>query len=178
MLKSDEEIERLIKSFSLSIRSLINPYQCQKNGIDQDDLVQEVRIRIWKAYTSNGHHITHFYAYLKKVVDSVFINEIHKRHRDMNLVKTFGNLQPLCDCSLEKEREAGQHLHLKTILNESLKDIKESQKIVVQLRLSGLSLEEIAGLNQWTYRKTCNLYYRGLKSLKHRLEKRGIVYEN
>jgi len=176
MSKSDAEIERLIEDFSKSTVLLIGSFQCEKNGIDIDDLVQEIRIRIWKLYKSDGHDITHFYSYLKKIVNSVFINEIKKRNKEKNFINVYGNSCPLFGSSEEKEIE--QNEELIRILGESIVQIKESQRQAVQLRLSGFSFEEIARINKWTYRKTCNLFYRGLERLKEKVRERGISYED
>jgi DNA-directed RNA polymerase specialized sigma24 family protein len=60
----------------------------------------------------------------------------------------------------------------------ALDEMKESQRYVISMYLSGMDLDEIAELRKWTPGKTKNLYYRGLKDLKKRLEIRGIFYEN
>lgn len=176
MSKSDAEIERLIEDFSKSIVIFISPFQCEKNGIDKDDLVQEIRIRIWKIYKSDGHDITHFYSYLKKIVNSVFINEINKRNKEKNLMNIYSTMCPLYNRAEEKEIE--QKEELIRILGESLAKIKGPQRQVVQLRLAGLSFEEIARLNKWTYRKTCNLFYRSLGKLKKKIKERRLSYED
>jgi DNA-directed RNA polymerase specialized sigma24 family protein len=67
---------------------------------------------------------------------------------------------------------------LKEILLSSLGELKESQRYVISMYLSGMDLDEIAELRKWTLGKTKNLYYRGLKDLKRRLEIKGVFYEN
>jgi DNA-directed RNA polymerase specialized sigma24 family protein len=65
-----------------------------------------------------------------------------------------------------------------SILVDTIDDLNESKQRVIKLRLEGFSFGEIARLNHWTYRKTCNIFYRGVKDLKQELGKKGIQYED
>ena len=68
------QIEKLILAFSQFIFHKINTFNYQKYGIAQDDLFQEIRIKIWKAYANNGNSIRNSHAYIKKIITSVVVD--------------------------------------------------------------------------------------------------------
>jgi RNA polymerase sigma factor (sigma-70 family) len=169
--------EKLILDFSRYIISRVNSFRYQKYGIDQDDLLQNIYIRIFKVFEKNDKKIRAFKSYISRIVDSVVIDTIKSSRKETEALKELNhNLVDVQGHSFGKSQS--QSDGLKEILLSSLDGLKESQRYVISLYLSGMDLDEIAELRKWTSGKTKNLYYRGLKDLKKRLEIRGIFYEN
>lgn len=176
MSKTDEEIECLIKDYAKAIVIILSSYHSQKEGIELDDLVQEVYIRIWKTYKSDGHDIGAFYSYLRKIINSVFVNEIKKRIKDKKIIATVGPVTLPYD--LPKENQNDPNDELRSLLWGTLAKMNSPQRNTLKLRLAGLSLEDIARLNRWSEAKTRNIYYRGLNTMKQLVRKKGFEYED
>ena len=174
--RSEDRTEKLISGLSGFLVSKLNTLGYQRYGIDRDDLLQEIHIRIWKASRNNNNDIRYFNAYLKKIITSVFINEINRINKENKTLEIAGpSLNPNGNTN---GRTAAEDRFLKDVLVASIDDLKEPKRRVIRLRLEGFSFEEIACLNSWTYRKTCLIFYRGLKDLKNKLEQKGIHCEN
>ncbi len=169
-------IEQLITGLSSYLVSKLNSLGYQSYGIERDDLLQEINIRIWKLYKDDGRNIRYFDAYLKKIVYSVFINEINRFNKENKALRmSEGIFDPPNGAD---DRGPAADLSLKGLVVESLDDLNELKKRVIKLRLEGFTFSEIAQLNQWSVRKTHGIFYSGIKDLKHRLGEKGIQYED
>ena len=171
-----ESIERILEALEPRLRSELNGLGYSAHSPDRDDLLQEIRIRIWKALKDREGEIQYLNAYVKKIVFSVFINEVTRLKRERQLISVAENRQRLEN--EDKEDCAGSDDSLRKIIVESLTALGGAKRRVIELRLEGYTLAEIAQLNDWSISKTCNYYYRGIKELKHGLAKRGISYED
>jgi RNA polymerase sigma factor (sigma-70 family) len=176
MRAAEDRIEKLMGDLSSYLASKLNSLGYQKHGIERDDLLQEIHIRIWKAYKDDSRNIRYFNAYLKKIVHSVFINEINKINKE-NTALVMGG-ESLNPTNGSNGHGPASDLSLKNVLADSLDDLKEPKQRVIKLRLEGFTFGEIAQLNQWSVRKTHNIFYNGLKDLKHKLGGKGIHYED
>ncbi len=177
MSARNDQIEKLILGFSQFIFHKINAFNYQKYGIAQDDLLQEIRIKIWKAYANNGNNIRNFRAYIKKIVTSVVVDEIQKSRKEIKALElnnhySSNHIEGLQKIDISRKED------FKDTLIQSLEGLKDSRQKVIKLFLSDLTLEEIARLNNWSIGKTNNLFYRGLKDLKNKLKIKGVYYED
>lgn len=173
---ADDDIENLVRDLSSFLAVRLDALGCTRYGIDKDDLLQEIHIRLLKVCRTNGHGIRYFNAYLKKIISSVFINEINrinKEHRALEWGAAYLSPRAGSNGHYPEVRDT-----LNTLLEDSIAGLKEPKQLVIRLRLEGFSFDEIARLNNWTYRKTCNTFYRGLKELKVRLAEKGVDYED
>ena len=171
-----ESIERILEALAPHLRSELNGLGYSAHSPDRDDLLQEILIRIWKALKDREGEIQYLNAYVKKIVFSVFINEVNRLKRERQLISVVENKKHLENEG--KEDCAGSNDVLREIIVESLKALGGTKRRVFELRLEGFTLAEIAQLNDWSMAKTCNDYYRGIKELKSSLAKRGIYYED
>jgi RNA polymerase sigma factor (sigma-70 family) len=173
---AENGIEKLVGDLSSYLISTLNSLGYQGLGIERDDLLQEIHIRIWKAYKDDSHNIKYFNAYLKKIVHSVFINEINRINKEQKALVMGGErLNPVNGTN---EHSPAANLSLKNVLADSLDNLNETKQRVIKLRLEGFTFSEIAQLNQWSLRKTHGIFYSGLKDLKHKLGEKGIHYED
>ena len=171
-----ESIEDILEAIAPHLTAELNILGYTGRSPDRDDLLQEIRIRIWKALKDREGEIQYLNAYVKKVVFSVFINEANRLRRERQLISAVENRQHLENES--KENCTGPDDALREIIVESLTALGGTKRRVIELRLEGFTLAEIAQLNHWSLSKTCNDYYRGIKELKNRLAERGIRYED
>jgi RNA polymerase sigma factor (sigma-70 family) len=176
MMAAEAGIEKLVGDLSSFLVSKLNALGYQRHGIERDDLLQEIHIRIWKAFKNDVHNIRYFNAYLKKIVHSVFINEINRINKENKALMMGG--ESLNPTNGTNGRGPAADLSLKNVLVDSLDDLNETKQRVIKLRLEGFTFSEIAQLNQWSLRKTHGIFYSGLKDLKHKLGGKGIHYED
>jgi RNA polymerase sigma factor (sigma-70 family) len=176
MEEAEDGIEKLVIDLSSYLISKLNSLGYQRHGIERDDLLQEIHIRIWKALKDDGHNIHYFNAYLKKIVNSVFINEINKINKENKALEMAGASFDPTNGTNNYGRTTD--LSLKDVLVDSLDGLNERKQRVIKLRLEGFTFVEIAQLNKWSLQKTHGIYYSGLKDLKHKLGGKGIHYED
>ncbi len=171
-----KELEAILNRFTLFIKAQIQKFDLQKNGIDPDDIAQEVRIKIWKIL-EDEKKIMNYASYIKRIIDSSVIDKIRKLKREEGILNH------------EKQKLVSEHhnhyrteiildKNLKKIIAQSVDSLLESRRKVVKLFLLNMTIEEIAIFFKWSKDKTRNLLYRGLADLKDILKEKGIDYEN
>ena len=169
-------MEDILKGLSSHIASTLGSLGYQYHGIDRDDLLQEINIKIWKAIRDNGHEIRYLNAYIHRIVYSVFVDEINRINKEKEALDVCGALSK--PGNGRNGSAAADDEIVRDVLIGSINRLKKTKQQVIKLRLQGFTLVEIARLNRWPYRKTCSVFYRGLKELKDRLRKKGITYED
>jgi len=174
---STEGVEKVVKDLSGHLSSALAAFGYRYHGIEKDDLLQEIHIRVWKALRDDHRDIRYFNAYLRKIVYSVFINEINRVNKENRLLERGGPCLSVYQGGGGGDGAAMVE-SMQSFVEESLEGLKPPRQAVVKLRLQGLTLAEIARLNRWSYRKTCNIFYRGLKDIKRKLGEKGIRYED
>lgn len=170
-----KEFDVVLNKFTRFIKGNIQKFNLPKEGIDPDDVFQEVRIKIWKLL-NDEKKITNYSSYIKKIVNSSVIDHIRKIRRERGLIlqqkhKTISEWKSAYEISHTYDK------NLIEIVNETVNSLLESRRKVVKLYLLSLTIEEIAILFCWSRDKTRNLLYRGLSDLKKALKKKGIEYE-
>lgn len=171
-IRSDkDEFEALLEKLSLAIQTSVQSYHPQKLGIDPEDLVQEIRIKLWKIFKSDKK-IHNYSSYIKRVINSIIIDQIRASRRYEKIV------------DLEKRRNLQDH-GIRNVPIRTRKDVEsafnsliESRRKVVRWSLFGLDINEISKILKIDETKTKNLLYRGLNDLKNILESKGINYED
>jgi DNA-directed RNA polymerase specialized sigma24 family protein len=168
-----EDIEGALERLTPVLVSELRALGCPLSSADTEDLLQEVRLRIFAALRDRGEKIIFLDAYAKKVVLSVFINGIHRRCRERGLLKAAGS--SIRDLGTGREDFSGSLLASE--VRDALRSLGAAKRRTIELRLEGFTFAEIARLNGWSLRKACGVYYRGLAEVRARLAERGIRYE-
>lgn len=169
-------MEDILKGLSSHIASTLGSLGYQYHGIERDDLLQEVYIKIWKTIRDNDYEIQYLNAYIHRIVYSVFIDEINRINKEKEALNVCGTLSK--PSNGRNGFAEGDDEIVRDALIGSINRLRKTRQRVIKLRLQGFTLIEIARLNQWPYRKTCSVFYRGLKELKDRLREKGISYED
>ncbi len=171
-----KEFEVIIDRFSRFVKANIQKFNVQKNGIDPDDILQEVKIKIWKIL-EDEKKIKNYASYIRKIVNSSVIDQlrkfkrekgifIHERHKWVSEQKS----NYLTDISLD--------IDAKETIGKAVDSLIESRRKAVKLFLLNMTIDEIAIFLKWSRDKTRNLLYRGLSDLKKKLREKGVEYEN
>ena len=170
-----EKLTGIIERFSSFIKKNIHKFNPQQNGIDPEDIYQEVKIRLWKIL-KNEKRIENYSSYIMKIVNSTVIDQIRKSRRQGEIILAEKQKNISEKKQTYKIITPNEHL-LKDIIGHAVENLRESRKKVVKLYLLNLSIEEIAALFGWTKHKTRNLLYRGLNDLKAEIRDQGVDYE-
>jgi len=171
----EEELAKLLNSFSHFIRLHIHKYNLQKYGLDPDDIAQEIKIKLWKVLL-HEKNIDHQASYIRKVIDSTVIDHLRRLKREEESIQQ-GMMRVIAENSLSFYSDLPSEDKIQEIVLKALNQLIESRRQAVKLFLLNMSLEEIAKYYSWSKDKTRNLLYRGLKDLKKILKEKGIYYE-
>jgi RNA polymerase sigma-70 factor (ECF subfamily) len=175
--KKDKELADIIDRFSSYIKAGIQKYNPTKFGIEIDDVIQDVKIKIWKIL----HHekkIENYSSYIKKIVDSSVIDQFRKLKREEGIY-LFEKNRKISESHQSHSREAlYDEMDIKDLVGKAVDGLIESRRRVVKLYLLNMSIEEISLYFHWSKDKTRNLLYRGLNDLKKILKEKNIDYEN
>lgn len=167
-----KEFEDILDRFSRFIVFQIQKFSPQQKGIDPDDVLQDVKIKIWKIL-NDEKKIDNYASYIKKIVDSSVIDQLRRMRREEHIL--FSEMQRrIAEKKNAYTKEDIDEQKLKKILEEAVDSLLESRRKAVKLHLLNMSLEEISEFFNWSRHKTRNLLYRGLNDLKQKLKEKGI----
>ncbi len=172
---SPPELEAILDKFSASIRASIFKFRLANKGIDPDDVLQEIRIKIWKK-TRDEKKVRHYSSYISSVINSTLIDFVRKARRADKLI--YHEQQKVLGEDERSLEAAAEDNLLRETISEATDSLMESRRKVVKLFLSDLTIDEISLSLDWTKDKTRNLLYRGLSDLKEKLREKGVDYED
>lgn len=141
---------------------------------DVEEVVQEVRIRVWKARAGMIGELQA--AYVHRTAVSAAIDIIRRHRSESRLVEA----EPVEEMSgppsapgPDPQRDL-ESAELEAGVVELVETLPASRRPVVRMYLQGYSREEIADFLGWSEGKTRNLLYRGLADLRSKLVARGL----
>jgi len=165
---NEEDFEQIVADYAKYMSNLVRLYDLTKYGLDPEDILQEVKIRIWKLMRGSRTIISPG-PYIKRIVRSAVIDQLRKRRREENLFHH------------ERQKRISEHEDtyrwgsirkkaMEEAVGRAVNRLIRSRRQVVKLYLMNLTVTEIAGYFHWSHDKTRNLLYRGLADLKARLK--------
>lgn len=144
-------------------------------GSDVEDLVQEVRLRLWKALESGEKILGAPASYIHRTAVSAAIDVLRRRRARRETPARLSRPSGLAmlgeSPSADRMMEA---LELQQMIGRAVEALIPARRSVVKMYLAGYGREEIADLLGWTEPKTRNLLYRGLADLREKLTEMGI----
>lgn len=169
-------LEAALANFGSMVRRV--GWRHRLSDADVDELVQDVRIRLWRARgegeSEQIREVTSSYVYRTAVSASLDLLRRRRTHHAEPLepedrpgeaaqaAVRVGPAEELAESELAEE------------IARAVDAIAPARRPVVRMHLAGYPREEIAELLGWTEAKTRNLLYRGLADLRERLAARGI----
>ncbi len=141
---------------------------------DLDELLQEVRIRLWRALGTPERIREARALYLQRTVASAALDLIRRRRarREQSLDADDGRPEPAAPYGADREVDRTE---FDAVVARAIEQLGESRRVVVRLHLTGYDREEIARMLGWSEPKTRNLLYRGLADLRQALERAGVT---
>jgi len=165
-------IEALITRFRAMVRSV-----GARRGLvqaDLDEVVQDVRIRLWQASTGGKVLEELGSSYLYHVATTAALDLLRRRraHRA-------DDTDDISERSDVTTRDASPHdvlegRELADQIDAAIDTLSIDRRVAVRLHLTGYDREDIARMLGWTEARTRNLLYRGLDDLRRRLTDMGI----
>jgi len=167
-------LERLLLRFGEMVRRVGRRHRLAE--ADVDEVLQEVRVRLWRALGSGEKIAAAPASYVYRTAVSAALDLIRRRRarreEAIDVSRTSG------EAILGEVREGPDGVvegaELARQVATAVDELAESRRPVVRMYLAGYRLAEIADLLGWTEGKTRNLLYRGLADLRERLTAMGI----
>lgn len=143
-------------------------------GADVDEVVQELRLRMWKSLGTAELIRRAKASYIYRTAISASIDIIRgRRARRFEMPADDAIVEAALDTRRRTDARLDQH-ELAEAVHRAIALLAESRRAVVRMHLAGYERNEIAELLGWTEAKTRNLLYRGLADLRQILESWGI----
>lgn len=171
-----DALESVLARFGGVVRTVAARYRL--SAADRDDLIQEVRVRLWRAL--EVERIESIPAsYLYRTATSAALDLIRRRRatREEPLDEIESSAPGLVAMAPRPDQRA-QLSDLALRIERAIETIPASRRPVVRMYLAGYGSTEIGELMGWTEAKARNLLYRGLADLRQRLEEIGFGPED
>jgi RNA polymerase sigma-70 factor (ECF subfamily) len=159
-----KDFEQLFNNFSRFIIFLIQKFNLYQYGLDPDDILQDIKIKIWKL-THSEKQIINYTSYIKKIVNTSVIDQLRKIRREEALYLHEKQAR-ISEIELSYNKETLRKKAIEETVGKAVDMLIDSRRQVVKLHLLNLSIPEISGYLNWSQDKTRNLLYRGLADLK------------
>ncbi len=167
-------LEAAVTRFGAMVRQVGRRYRLDES--DLDEVMQEVRIRLWRARGTGEQVGETNTSYVYRTASTAALDLLRRRRARQadrhDLIEESG-------VAVLATRAPDPHgilegSELAERVARAIEAIPASRRPVVRMHLAGYPREEIASLLGWTEAKTRNLLYRGLADLRERLAAEGI----
>jgi RNA polymerase sigma-70 factor (ECF subfamily) len=163
-------LARALARFEGGLRAISARHRLQP--AEADELLQEVRLRLWRALRDGERIDTAATSYLYRTATSAALDLVRGRRRrdavaldDLSVPLPAREVAP--DVAITLAEVADR-------LDAAIRALPASRRGVVRLYFSGYGCTEIAGLLGWTEAKVRNLVHRGAVEVRARLRLLGI----
>jgi RNA polymerase sigma-70 factor (ECF subfamily) len=169
-------LELALGKFSGILRQVCRRYRF--TGADVDELLREVRIRLWRAHgevAAAGEHIASISAsYLHRTALSAAIDMVRRRRARGGDRTTSIEDEHRSFAERHGPEQEPEQSELAAQVERAIESIHPSRRPVVRMHLLGHSREEITQLMGWTEAKTRDLLSRGLADVREHLVAQGV----
>lgn len=157
------------------LRLLVNQHCKAEQGLDPDDIEQEVRIRLWRALEREKNSALPA-SYIQRVVVTTVIDALRRSKPEQTTALPEagqeGGIEALLD-RVGPVRSATDGQRMDMVL-AAIEALPARRRQPVRLALQGFTPEEIGELLDMTTTMAKNLMYRGLYELRDRLREAGM----
>ena len=163
-LERARRFHALFEQYEGRLRAFLRSRCPPGSGVDPDDVLQELRIKLWKLLEREKEmHVPA--SYLMRAAVSTLI-DAQRRASVRQPEGGFAAQDPeaLTDESTPEEHAALTEDYKR--LEKAVGRLEEDRARVVRLYLQGFGTQEMARLTRWTEPRCRNLLYRGLADLK------------
>jgi RNA polymerase sigma factor (sigma-70 family) len=170
-------LESTVANFAGMVRRV--GWRYRLSDADVDEVMQEVRIRLWRARASSEQISSSSASYVYRTAVSAAL-DIARRRRARKAELSDSIDDDATTTVVAAPGGPAEELEQSEVARQvaaAVDEIVESRRPVVRMYLAGYPREEIAELLGWSEAKTRNLLYRGLAELRARLTERGVGWQ-
>jgi RNA polymerase sigma-70 factor (ECF subfamily) len=166
-------LETVVARFAAMVRAVGRQHHLPVE--DLDEVLQEVRIRLWRAH-GTGEHVERLGAsYVYRTATSAALDLLRRRRaRGAGVTERLEDHLHALPPDPHAPHRALEQRELAGRIMDAVETLPDARRAAVRMHLSGYGRDEIAELLGWSEARTRNLLYRGLADLRARLAARGI----
>jgi RNA polymerase sigma-70 factor (ECF subfamily) len=174
--QASSALEAIVANFGALVRGV--GWRRKLSDADIEEVVQEVRIRLWRNNPRSEQLAAVGASYIYRVAVSAALDIIRSRRTQrIGLARSIDDPGLMLADSARGPHAAAEAEELAETVVRAVDLMPASRRPVVRMYLAGYSREEIADFLGWSEAKTRNLLYRGLADLRNRLTEWGIGWE-
>jgi RNA polymerase sigma factor (sigma-70 family) len=164
----EEEFGAILENYAQFLNIQVKKYDLQRYGLDPEDILQDVRIKIWKLIHEKRSVFSHG-SYLKRIINSSVIDHLRKVRRENTLLRQ-EKRKHIAEVAHSYSKEAAHKRMFEETVGKAVERLIDSRRQVVKLYLLSFSVQDISSYMNWSLDKTRNLLYRGLADLRKSLK--------
>lgn len=165
-------LEDVVRRFGSYMRRTAHRHHI--DAAELEDVVQETRIRLWKALGTDDRIRAAPAAYIARTVMSAAIDYLRRRRtRREEAMPEPQQVQSLTFAAAQTADSTIAEHDVSVAIERAVCLLVESRRAVIRMHLAGYDREEIATVLGWSEAKTRNLLYRGLTDLRATLDAWG-----
>ncbi|MBC8090267.1 MAG: sigma-70 family RNA polymerase sigma factor [Phycisphaerae bacterium] len=147
-----------------------------RHGVGDEEagaLIQEVRIRLWRAHASSEEIGRLPTSYVYRTAITAALDLVRKRRRNEDREPSLDTAPMAALVSRNAADSDALASDLGAAIMRELNTMVEARRVVVRMHLAGYERDEMTSLLGWSDAKVRNLLYRGLQDLRARLTTAG-----
>jgi RNA polymerase sigma-70 factor (ECF subfamily) len=170
--RASSAIEAVIARFRTMVRSI-----GARRGLvdaDLDEVLQDVRIRLWQADKGGKDLDDLGSSYLYHVATTAALDLL--RRRRARSADSTDDIHDRTELTIEggSPHDAVEARELAAQIDAAIEMLSIDRRVAVRFHLAGYDRDDIARSTGWSEARTRNLLYRGLEDLRRRLTDMGI----
>ncbi len=166
-------LESLVGRFRAMVRSVGARHRLPEDALEE--VVQEVRIRLWRAFPDSEQISRLGASYVYRTATSAALDLIRRRRaRGADITDPVDDRVDMLPTQMRGPQAELESSEALSDILAAVEALLPPRRAVVRMFLNGYDREEIAETLGWSEGKTRNLLYRGLADLRARLRERGI----
>jgi RNA polymerase sigma factor (sigma-70 family) len=165
-------LEALMQRFAGTVRGL-----AATRGLDLtdvDEVLQEVRIRLWRTLEGRGNDDPIPASYLYRTAMSATVDVLRRRRARRAEPLERADAEPDARPATRTAMDDAAYAELVRAVAEEVHALPADRQVALRMHLEGYEREEIARLLGWSEPRTRHLIYRALATLRARLRARGL----
>ncbi len=171
MALTREQFDQIMATHEPRLRAHVLVQVRAEQGLDVDDVIQEVRIRLWRVLSSEKI-VEHLASYLRRTVVSVVIDALRRRQARREETFDVQDVEVVDDSVVAPDRIADR-AHRVQLAQAAVATLPERRRVPAQLLLQGFTTQEIGTMLGLTEATARNLAYRGVEEIRAALREAG-----
>ncbi len=168
---SRDQFDRVMAMHEPRLRAHVLSQIGANQGLDVDEAIQDVRIRLWNALSSE-REVEHLASYLRRTVVSVVIDALRRRQARREETLDAVDVAVVAGPIHAPERSADRAQRLR-LASAAIAGLPERRRVPAQLLLQGFTTLEIGVMLGTTEATARNLAYRGVEEIREAMRVAG-----